>query len=364
MYAAVLGLMTCAGAWMAWRRHPLYSAHSSFRMLAEVLLLIAACICIIALSVRWTEHSSSTVQLASMLTVVVVLTLAMVFSITAIQTPKSAQLHTILPPTVTLLNLYRRSVLPWAKAAVAYFVIFGLLCFIPGVVRDISAGVLLMGVLIAAIMLPTAYFMARKMDRTATALQLHPWMHWHYSQQSWEAWTRTRVERLQAQPSTFQLKRDWLRVTEVCCGILTGTLIFTPGGWGERAAWGAVCCALIFVFIEIAAWEARQAPEKLHKKLLRAAPDAYFGPDGLLCDGAMFTWLGVNIYLVSVSVDAIEPRSLCFSFEKIVPNPYGSAQTVTIAQSVLIPPGCDPSDLSLLRTALASRCPSAKIALA
>jgi hypothetical protein len=55
---------------------------------------------------------------------------------------------------------------------------------------------------------------------------------------------------------------------------------------------------------------------------------------------------------------------LCFLFEKIVRNPYGAAQTVTITQSVLIPPQSAPADLSPLRTALAARCPSAKIAIA
>lgn len=330
-------------------------------MLGEILLLIAACICIIGLSVRLTEHSSLAVQLGSMLTVVVLLTLAMVFSITAIQTPKAAQLQTTLPPNVPVLNLYRCKVLAWAKAAAAFFVIVALLCVIPGVVRYIAAGVLVLGALLACIMLPTGYYSARKMDRAATAVQLHPWMHWHYTQECWEAWTRTRVERLQANPSAFQLKRDWRRVGLVCAGIAIGVLIFSPGGWGERAAWGLGCCAWVLLWVEFAAWEARRAPEKLRKQLQRAAPDTYFGPDGMLCDGALCTWLGVNVYLVSVSVDAREPRSLCFSFEKIVPNPYGAAQTVTIAQSVLIPPGCDPSDLSLLRTALTARCPSAKI---
>ena len=363
MYGAVLGLMTCAGAWIAWRRHPLYSARSSFRMLGEISLLIAACICIIVLSVRLTEHSSFAVQLGSMLAVVVVLTLGMIFSITAIQTPKSAQLHTALPPTVPLLNLYRRNVLPWAKAAAVFFAISGLLCLIPGDVSYISASILALGGLLAAIMFPTAYFTARKLDRAATALQLHPWMHWHYTQEAWQAWTQTRVERMKAQPAAFELKRDWRRIASVCAGVVAGTLILTPGDWGDRVAWAVLCCALILAWTEIAAWEARRAPQKLRKQLARSAPDTYFGPDGMLCDGAMATWLGVNVYLVSVSVDAIEPRSLCFSFEKIVPNPYGSAQTVTISQSVLIPPGCDPSDLSLLRTALAARCPSAKIAI-
>ncbi len=363
MYAAVLGLMTCAGAWMAWRRHPLYSTRSSFLMLGEILLLIAACICIIMLSVRLTEHSSFAVQLVSMLVVVVGLTLAMVFSITALQTPKAAQLHTTLPRAVPVLNIYRRKLVPWAQATLGFMAICGLLCLVPGIVRDISACVMAIGVLMACIMLPTAYFMGRKMDRAATALQLHPWMHWHYSQESWEAWTQIRVERLKAQPGTYEMKRDWRRVAGVCGGILLGTLIFSPGGWGERMAWAAFCSALVLGFVELAAWEARRAPQKLLKQLKRAAPDTYFGADGMLCDGVMCTWLTPNVYLVSASVDANEPRSLCFVFEKIMPNPYGSAQTVTIRQSVLIPPGCDPSDLSLLRTALGSRCPSAKIAI-
>ncbi len=333
-------------------------------MLAEVLLLIAACICIIVLSVRLTEHSSFAVQLGSMLTVVIVLTLGMIFSITAIQTPKAAQPQTTLPPNVPVLNLHRRKILPWLKGAAAFLVIGGLLCAVPGPVRYIAACLLGLGALLGCIMLPTAYYSARKMDRAATAVQLNPWIHWHYSPQSWAAWTRTRVQRLQAQPGAFELKRDWRRVGLVCAGVLIGVLIFSPGGWGERAAWAAGCCAFILFWTEVAAWEARRAPDKLRRQLERAAPDAYFGPDGMVCDGALCSWLGVNVYLVAASVDAIEPRSLCFVFEKIAPNPYGAAQTLTITQSVLIPPDCDPSDLAKLGSALAARCPSAKIAIA
>jgi len=117
------------------------------------------------------------------------------------------------------------------------------------------------------------------------------------------------------------------------------------------------------VFIEIAAWEARRAPQKLRNKLQRAAPDAYFGPDGMLCDGAMFTWLGVNVYLVAASVDAIEPRSLCFIRENRTQSVWIRADGDDRSKCAG-PPGCDPSDLSLLRTALAARCPSAKIAVA
>jgi hypothetical protein len=85
------------------------------------------------------------VQVDSAPAVVVVLTLVMIFSITAIQTPKAAQLQTALPPNVPLLNLYRRKILCWPKAAAAY----------------IAASVPVVGVLLACVMLPTAYYSAR-----------------------------------------------------------------------------------------------------------------------------------------------------------------------------------------------------------
>jgi hypothetical protein len=40
MYGALLALFSCAGAWIAWRRHPLYSQTATFRILAEILLLL------------------------------------------------------------------------------------------------------------------------------------------------------------------------------------------------------------------------------------------------------------------------------------------------------------------------------------
>jgi len=333
-------------------------------MLGEILLLVAACICIIVLSVRLTEHSSSAVQIGTMLAVALGLTLVMIFSITAIQTPKAAQLQTALPAGIPLVNLYRRKLVAWLWAAAAYFAIFGTLCFFAGTVRDIAQVILAMGAYLACIMLPTGFFMMRKMDRAATAVTLHPWVHWHYSDASWKSWTRTRVERLKAHPASFELKRDWRRVAWVCLGIVAGALIVSPGGWGERAAWALGCCAWVFAWVEFTVWESQRAPEKLRRRLERASPDTYFGPDGLICDDALCSWLSADVYLKSAAVDADEPRSLNFSFEKFVPNPYGPAQTVTIVQSVLIPPGCDPSDVSRLQSALATLCPTAKIAIA
>src|ERR1700744_6243386 len=102
MSGALLALISCAGAWFAWRRHPLYSASPTFRILAETILLVIASGCAIFVVVKITEHMSFTVQMVALFSVIVLITLAMIFGITAITTPKSAKLHTALPPSVRM----------------------------------------------------------------------------------------------------------------------------------------------------------------------------------------------------------------------------------------------------------------------
>lgn len=212
MYAAVLGLISCAGAWMAWRRHPLYSPTATFRVLGEVLLLIGASVCIIVVTVNLIEKQPVAVQVGVLFAVIVLVTLGMIFSITAITTPKSAHLNTALPADVPMVNLRRRVVLHWLKVAGIFFAICACFCAIPGPTRYIAATTLGLAVLLASVMLPTAYIMARRFDRAATALQLHPWLHWHYSAQEWQVWSAACVERVAAQPAAFRLKRDWRRI--------------------------------------------------------------------------------------------------------------------------------------------------------
>lgn len=361
MYAAVLGAISCTGAWLTWRRHPVYSPTATFRVFGEVLLLIIASICIIVVTVNLIQNRPFLIQMGALFAVIVLVTLGMIFSLTALTTPKSAHLTTELPPDVPVVNLRRRSVTHWLKITGIFAAVCAVACAIPGATRYIALTVLGMTLLLGSILLPTAYFMARKFDRAATALQLHPWLHWHYLPQEWQAWSAARVERLAAQPSTFKFKRDWRRILPVAGAVLLGALIFTPGGWGTRIGWAAACVALIVGSVELAAWDARRAPAKLRALLTRVAPDVYFGDDGLLCDDRLMTWLGADVYLTAAGPDERAPRSLLMQFEKIVPNPYGSPQTQKMSQNVLIPAGCAPESLSALRKALGLRCPRATL---
>jgi hypothetical protein len=132
MYAAVLGLMSCVGAWITWRRHAVYSPTATFRVLGEVLLLVSVGICIIAVTVNLIENLPLPVQVGALFIVIVLVTLGMIFSITALTTPKSAQLNTALPADVPAINLRRRSVTNWLKVAGAFAAICVAACAIPG----------------------------------------------------------------------------------------------------------------------------------------------------------------------------------------------------------------------------------------
>ncbi len=214
-------------------------------------------------------------------------TLGMIFSITALTTPKSAHLTTELPPGVPVVNLRRRAVTHWLKITGIFTAVCASACAIPGTTRYVALTVLGMTFLLASILLPTAYFMARRFDRAATALQLHPWLHGIIHRRSGRL-SAARVERLAKQPTTFKLKRDWRRVLRSRAACCLGRSFSPPEAERAHRLGGGMHRA-DHRLVELAAWDARRAPEKLRTLLGRAAPDAYFGDDGVLCDDRLMT---------------------------------------------------------------------------
>ena len=89
-----------------------------------------------------------------------------------------------------------------------------------------------------------------------------------------------------------------------------------------------------------------------------------FGEAGLLCGGEWLPWLDQSVYLTSATLDARAPRSILFSFDKLVPGAYGAPGLVHVSQGVPIPADAPATDLALLQSALTRRCPSARVALA
>jgi hypothetical protein len=164
-------------------------------------------------------------------------------------------------------------------------------------------------------------------------------VHWQYPAEEWNPWVEVQAARVKATPAKFNIKRDWRKFALPFSIIAVGVFIFIPGSWLAKTLYILVCIGLISALVAVGAREGKRAPQKLQAALLKASPEAYFGRDGLFCNGVYTTWVGLSVYLTSASVDQNPPRSLCFHFEKYVPNPYGGSPTMPINQVVPIPTG-------------------------
>ena len=363
MYAA-FALISCFGAWQAWRHHPLYASRSTLRLAAQTLLLLAFAVVLVTTTEMLTADRSAPVQLAALLLTIVVCTLGLVFGISAAATPRIARLQTQLPPAARVVNLHRKRVARWLRVALFYFAVCGLLGLAPEPLRAFALVLATMGVLLCAVLLPVGYVLARRMDRAVTALALNPWLHWQYPADIRSVWCKAQVERLKRKPVRFILRRDWLKLLGLCALLVIPALLLMPGTFLERVGWGFTCCVLLGLFIELAAAEERRAPARLASRLAAVPPDVWFGRDGLVCDGHFYTWIDPSVYLHSARIDWRPPRSVCFVFTKISAGAYGAAAVGQVTQNVLIPPVPGAGDLALLQRQLRARCPNAEVKLA
>ena len=362
MIQLVFAIFMMTGAWAAWRRNPLYSTRSTLRSAAIALLAIAGVIVLIVATVNLTANRSVAVAASALAAVIVFGTLALIFIIQAVSVPKESKPASV-PHSVRLVTNNRRKVYTWLKVFAILIVAFALGGLIPGVARYVSLTLGGLTLFLAIILLPVLYVTNRGFDQSLTAVELDPWVHWQYTPEQWQQWSAMQTERLRATPPTFVLQRDWRRFLFPFAAIIGGVALFVPGSWLFKGPYLAAVCIAILTIAVFAGRGGSHSAEKLHARLLAASPEAYFGQDGVFCDGVFTPWLNVSIYLVSAAVDERVPRSLLLNFEKSVPNPYGPTQIVPIHQHVLIPAGAG-GDLTRLQRELTTRCPNAQITLA
>ena len=298
-----------------------------------------------------------------MASVIIVTTFSLIFVIQFVSTPKEAKLETVLPRSAKLVQVHREKVYIWAKRLGLLVIILGIPgLVIPGDARIAALTLSGFTLFVAVILLPIGYVNARRFDVSLTALECDPWIHWKYTPEQWIEWTGVQIQRLEATPPKFIVKRDWRKLGWTLAAIAGATFLFNPGRWLLDSLCVFFGCGLI---LAVAVWsphENQHAAERLRATLLKISPEVYFGHDGVFCDGIFTTWLTTNVYLTAASIDERQPRSLLFRFETIAPNPYEGYPVVAICHNVLIPPDSQ-SDVARLQKELAARCPKAQIAL-
>jgi hypothetical protein len=351
------------GAWTAWRRNPMYSARSTLKSAAIVLMTVAGMVGIVVAAVNLTIGKSVAVAATTLGLVIVFGALGMIYIIQSVTVPKESK-AAALPHSVKLVTTNRRKIYKWVKVfavLIGGFALLGLL--IPG--NPAYAAYTLAGftLFLAVILLPVMYWTSRGLDQSLTQTELNPWVHWQYTQEQWSRWCGVQVDRVKATPPTFVFRRDWHRLAWPIALISGGVYIFGPGSWVFKTIYIVAVCGALVALVLLAGRGEAHAGERLREKLLTAAPEVYFGRDGVFCDGVFTPWLDVSTYLISAAIDERQPRSLLFSFERSVPNPYGPTTIIPIHQSVLIPDAAG-SDLGRLQVELTARCPTARVTIA
>jgi hypothetical protein len=355
MYMVLFALLSIFGAWAAWRRNPMYTARSTFRGVIAVLLMIAATIALIALAVNISMKQSQAAGMVIVFATVIVAAIGMIGGIMKLSTPRVA----VLPSTVKMVNFHRKKVGVWAKRWLWSMLASGALALVlPGTNKGIAYALASILALLGIVMLFAGYYAARNQDRSLTALEYNPWVHWQYSTAQWELWIDAQVARERAVAPAFIPGRDWWKLALVSVAIGAGTFVF-GSGWVFNTIYTVVISALLALIAVLSSRSARHSPDTLRAKLKRCAPEAYFGEEGLFCDGVLTPWISTDDWLLEATVDQAAPRNLLLRFEKInAGNP--SIPTSPLNQRVLLPEFAE-TDLATLQKKLDAKCPAARV---
>jgi heme/copper-type cytochrome/quinol oxidase subunit 4 len=354
MYMLPFLLLTIIGAWLAWRQNPMYSFGRTVRFILVFGLGLATVIVAIVAAIHLTAGKSQTVQLSSVFSVVGVSTLALIGLIIQMSLPASVAL----PKGTKLVRVHRAKVDVWAKRAGWTIAATALLALVLPTVGKIIVGALGgLLVFLSIVMLFTGYMSARKMDQWLTEVELRPWVHWTYTAEQWSAWNAERVQAAETTPPTFVWRKDWWKLALPLVLIALGVELFLPGDWIFKTSYLGVIGVVLFGLALLSTRSQKSTGTRVGAKLKAAAPEVYFGSEGLFADGDFLPWISAGVYLISAGTGKGEPAHLSFQFMKIEAN-----TSSVVNQGVLLPANAG-EDVARLQRELTVKCPTAVIDL-
>jgi hypothetical protein len=210
--------------------------------------------------------------------------------------------------------------------------------------------------LICGPMLGLAYMMARRNDRGMTSVVTNPWVHWQYTPEQWQAWIANEMAWEKAKQTPWSWKA-MLILLLICAGLFAlGTLMnggFTP----ENIAIFLGLCGLIVVLLAILYVAVRAQPARRRRTLQAAPLEAYFGDEGVYCNGEYLPWILSGRYLLSASAESGPPAAVVLVFES-----FNGSTSVKLNKRILVPPD-HVQDLAPLEKKLNARCPTAHVRL-
>ena len=346
-------LLTIVGAFSAWRQSPLYSLKTTLKLVGSFLLIAVVVAGTSMAIVNGPPNRSPVVEgVAGFLAMLVIGSSASIF-IVRITDAHVAQL----PPSAKLVTFNRHKVYRW----IWRLVVFLLICTAASLVLPSSWNWLptgLGGFLLLACgpMLSISYMMARRNDRGMSAVIANPWVHWQYSPEKWAQWARNQQEWEEAQEGPWSWKK-MMQFVLLCTGLFILGSGFSGGGLRENLILVIGLTGFVMLLVMVAYWFKRTNFDRRYRRLLAAAPEAWFGDEGLFCNGAFVPWILSGKYLLKATAATDIPARVILVFQS-----FNGSSSVLVTQRIPIPDDYA-SDLQVLQQKLNARCPTASVHL-
>jgi hypothetical protein len=353
----LFAILSITGAWAGWRRSPLYSAKITLKLVVIFLLIVATIVGLSWASTSGAISHSPEVQMAMVFIAIVAVGTGATALIVRTTDSHVAQL----PASVRMVTIERHKVQRWIWRTLVYLLISGAAAlafpqwsWLPGV----PALLVFLG---CGPMLTALYMRARRLDRGMTQVVATPWLHWNYTPPQWQAWAASQRAWELAKNPPFQWKRDGWKWTKF---LLFITLLFalgalvTGGTFRERVTLVAIATSFILVMMVLVAVVGHGAAERHYRRLLAAPPEAYFGAEGVFCNGAFTPWKLSGAYLIRANALHDPPARVELVFEQ-----FSGSTSMEVTKRVPIPEGRE-SDLPLLQEKLSATSRTARVRLA
>jgi hypothetical protein len=359
IFPVLFSILTIAGAWAGWRRSPLYSVKTTLKVAGAFLLIVAAIVGGSIAILNGPILFSPTAQAILGGIGILAIGIGATAGIIRITDAHVAQL----PPSVRIVTTERHKVQRWIWRTFVYLLVSAAAAMVLwqsmwAVLFLTPASLVLVG---CGPMLMALYMKARRLDMGMSSVVAAPWAHWQYTAEQWESWANKELEWERSKEVKIVWRQEWRKKLKPAA---TMVLIFlgcawvaVPGSAGDKlaaAGFGVTCLVAVAVCVQ---WANRGACERRYRKLLAVPREAWFGDEGVFCNGKYAQWELSGSYLL----EATAPRDPSACVQLVFRN-VGGAGPAREIKRVPIPEG-RASDLAVLQKRMREQCPTAAIQL-
>ena len=346
--------LTILGAFSAWRASPLYSLKASLKLVGAFLLIVSVVIGASPAIMSGLLGRSPVAQgIAGFLAILIIASGASIL-IVRITDAHVAQL----PPSAKLVSFNRHKVYRWIWLLVAFLLICSASALeLPIDLKWLPVGLGGFMLLLCGPTLSILFMMARRSDLGMSAVIANPWVHWQYTPEVWAQWAKHQRDWEVAQETPWRWRTALLFVL-FCGGLFALGALISGGSLEENLIIVSGLTAFVMVLAIVFWWLQRTGFDRRYRKLLAAPPEAWFGDEGLFCNGGYTPWILSGKYLQKATAATDPPPRLSLAFQT-----YSGTASVLVTRRIPIPDG-KISDLALLEQKLAARCPRASVHLA